>query len=297
MTPVLSVWFEKLLTHQGLLMYLTEEQLKTYKDSGLVLLPEYFSETEVEMMRTQLPALFTENTTRRVLEEEGNTVRSVHGSHTTNEVFRCLSRHPRLVEPAMQLVGSKVYIYQFKINAKAAFSGDLWEWHQDYIFWRKEDGMPTARVVNALVCLDDMNEFNGALFVIPGSQKEGMIDVAARNFIDISKQAKFNGDRPTWISNFAAKLKYSLNRDVITDLVSKYGIVAIKASAGSVLFFDGNIVHASPNNISPFTRSIAIVTYNSIENIPSPVKDPRPEFLVSCNYQPVEPLSEDVLLL
>jgi ectoine hydroxylase len=35
-----------------------------------------------------------------------------------------------------------VYIYQFKINVKAAFGGDVWQWHQDYIFWRNEDGMP-----------------------------------------------------------------------------------------------------------------------------------------------------------
>lgn len=275
-------------------MHLTKEQIKTYRDKGFVLLPECFSKAEVHRMKVELPIVFSEDTPKRVLEEEGRTVRAVHGVHSTNEIFQRLSRHPRLVKPAMQLLGSKVYIYQFKINAKAAFRGDIWEWYQDYIFWCKEDGLPTARVVNTLVLLDDMNEFNGPLFVIPGSHKEGMIDAVAQ---DTRNQFKAKTERLAWISNFTAKLKYSLKREFIADLVLKYGIFSIKASAGSVLLFDSNIVHASPSNISPFERAVVIVTYNSIENSPLPIPNPRPEFLVSRDYQPVEPLSEDALLI
>ncbi|NJM73454.1 MAG: phytanoyl-CoA dioxygenase [Scytonema sp. RU_4_4] len=275
-------------------MQLTKEQLQNYEDNGFVLLPECFSKAEVHRMNIELPIIFSEDTPKRVLEEEGKTVRAVHGVHKTDEIFQRLSRHPQLVKPAMQLIGSKVYIYQFKINAKAAFRGDIWEWHQDYIFWRKEDGLPTARLVNALVLLDDMNEFNGPLFVIPGSHKEGMIDVMARN---TTNQSQAKTERPAWMSNFTAKLKYSLNKELVADLVLKYGIFCIKASAGSVLLFDSNIVHASPSNISPFDRAVVIITYNSIENIPLPVPNPRPDFLVSRDYRPVEPLSEDALLI
>ncbi|WDD36589.1 phytanoyl-CoA dioxygenase family protein (plasmid) [Nostoc sp. UHCC 0926] len=275
-------------------MYLTKEQFEKYTDQGFILLTECFSKTEVNRLKFELPSLFKKETSGRVLEEESNIVRAVHGSHKNNEVFQRLSRNPRLVEPPMQLLGSKVYIYQFKINAKAAFKGNIWEWHQDYIFWRKEDRLPTARVVNALVLLDDMNEFNGPLFVIPGSHKEGMIDVVAQN---TSNRAKDERERPAWILNFTTKLKYSLNQELVTNLVLKYGILSIKASAGSVLFFDSNLVHASPSNISPFNRSVVIVTYNSVDNIPLPVQNPRPEFIVSRDYRPVEPLSKDALLI
>lgn len=155
--------------------------------------------------------------------------------------------------------------------------------------------MPTTQVVNTLVFLDDMNEFNGPLFLIPGSHKEGMIDVTL-NSRDTNKQRKFDGNF-RWMSGFSAKLKYALDQKIIANLIAKYGIYSIKAAAGSVLFFNGNIVHASPNNISPFNRAIVIVTYNSIENIPMPVENPRPEFLVSRDYRPVEPLSESALLI
>ncbi|MDZ8184104.1 MAG: phytanoyl-CoA dioxygenase family protein [Nostoc sp. ChiSLP02] len=275
-------------------MYLTKEQIQIYEDNGFVLLPECFSQAEVNRMNLKLPLIFSQETSKRILEEEGKTVRAVHGVHSTDEIFQRLSQHPQLVKPAMQLLGSKVYIYQFKINAKAAFRGDIWEWHQDYIFWRKEDGLPTPRVVNALVLLDDMNEFNGPLFVIPGSHKEGMIEIVDPN---TSNQPIAKTERPAWMSNFSAKLKYSLNKELVADLVLKYGICSIKASAGSVLLFDSNIVHASPSNISPFDRAVVIVTYNSIENIPLPVPNPRPEFLVSRDYRPIEPLSENALLI
>ncbi|MEI9803134.1 MAG: phytanoyl-CoA dioxygenase family protein [Pseudolabrys sp.] len=43
-----------------------------------------------------------------------------------------MARHPRLVEPLRQLFGENVYVHQFKLNAKAAFEGDVWQWHQDY---------------------------------------------------------------------------------------------------------------------------------------------------------------------
>ena len=108
-------------------MRLTNKQLETYENKGYLLLPEYFSPAEVDIMKAELPALFSEDTPRRVLEKGRNIVRSVYAPHTTNDIFRRLSRHPRIVEPTVQILGSDVYVYQFKINAKAAFGGDVWE--------------------------------------------------------------------------------------------------------------------------------------------------------------------------
>jgi ectoine hydroxylase len=276
-------------------MYLTKEQLEIYRNQGFILLPEYFSSAEVEIMKAELSVLSAKKSPQKIIEKDGKTVRSLHGYHTNNDVFNCLTRHPLIVEPAMQIVGTQVYVYQFKINIKAAFSGDIWKWHQDYIYWCKDDGMPRPQVVNAMCLLEDMNEFNGPLFVIPGSHQEEMIDIIGHNPIVATTSANSSGDPPTWISSFRANLKYSLNPKIITDLVSKYGITSIKAAAGSVLFFDSNIVHASTNNISPFGRSTVIITYNSTENIPLQIKNPRPDFLVSQNYQAVTPLASDAL--
>lgn len=264
-------------------MRLTKEQLQSYEDDGLVLLPEYFSAADIGVLKDELSVLLAEDTPRRVVEKSG-AVRSLYGSHLTNEVFGRLSKHSKIVEPAMQIVASPVYVYQFKINAKVAFSGDVWEWHQDYVFWLKEDGMPAARATNAVIFLDEVNEFNAPVFFIPGSHKEGIIDVAAHDEPhEENGRADDNGyDRP-WISNLTANLKYSLSKETVTKLVTKYGMVAPKGGQGSVLFFDSNLVHGSTNNISPFDRTIVLVTFNSIANVPPLTADSRPDFLASRN--------------
>lgn len=241
-------------------------------------------------MVAELPSIFEEDSPRRVMEKDGQGVRSVYGSHLTSPVFQVLARHPKIVVPVRQMLGTEVYVYQFKINAKLALVGDVWEWHQDYVFWLKEDGMPTPSVVNAVIFLHEVNEFNGPMFLILGSHREGVVDVRARN-----DQQPGYSNSPAWISNLTAKLKYSLNKETIAVLVKKYGIVAPKGPRGSVLFFHPNIVHASSPNLSPFDRPLAIVSYNSVENIPQTAAR-RPEFLVSRDYRPIEPLAPDALL-
>jgi ectoine hydroxylase len=272
-------------------MHITSEQLETYQRDGYLFLPDYFTPREVDVMVAELPSVFGEDSPRRVMEKDGQGVRSVYGSHMTSPVFRVVARHPKLVVPIRQILGSEVYVYQFKINAKLALVGDVWEWHQDYVFWLKEDGMPAPRVINAVIFLDEVNEFNGPMFLIPGSHREGVVDVPARG-----DRLQGYSDSPAWISNLTAQLKYSLSRETLASMVKKYGIVAPKGPRGSVLFFHPNIVHASSPNLSPYDRPLAIVSYNSVENVPQAAAARRPEFLVSRDCRPVEPLSPDALL-
>jgi ectoine hydroxylase-related dioxygenase (phytanoyl-CoA dioxygenase family) len=279
-------------------MRITTEQLRSYEDKGFVLLLECFSQAEVAVLKAELPRVFAEDSPRRVVEKEGGVVRSVYGTHQWNEVFLRLTRHPRIVEPAMQILNSDVYVYQFKINAKTAFAGDVWEWHQDYIFWQKEDGMPSARVTNAVVFLDEVTEFNGPLFLISGSHKEGVIDVPARDKLNSARLERPlpYRDSSDWISDLTADLRYSLDQDVVAKLVNRHPIVAPKGPSGSVLFFDSNLVHGSANNISPFDRVIVLVSFNSVENVPALGSDPRPDFLVSRDFEAIVPLPDNALL-
>ena len=263
-------------------MYVTDEQVRKYREDGYLLLPGCFSAEEVAEMNAELPAIFAEDTPARVLEKATGQVRSVYGSHRTSEVFGAMVRDPRLLEPARAILESDVYVHQFKINAKLAFVGEVWEWHQDYIFWQKEDGMPTSRVINATVFLDDVTEFNGPLLFIPGSHKAGVMDPGKR-------KGEAN-DGPAWAADVAADLSYTLTKEMIAGWVEERGIVAPKGPAGSVLFFDANVAHGSGPNMSPIDRKLMLATYNSVLNIPEPRENPRPEFLCSRDHAPVQPL-------
>ncbi len=268
-------------------MWLTAQQIEHYHQHGFLVMRNYFSLTEIEILLDELPNIFAHDTPRRILEKSG-AVRTVFASHTDNEVYGALSRLPRLVEPAKQLLDSEVYIHQFKINAKVALEGEQWEWHQDFLYWHKEDGMPRSRVVTAAIFLQEVNEFNGPMLVTPGSHREGMIDVNA--------QLNGNGDGPAWMPTLTADLKYKINKEILSRVTEQHNIVAIKGGAGFVLFFDGNLFHASANNLSPHDRLSVFVTYNSIENALVDVPNPRPQFIASREFTPIEAVEDDALM-
>ena len=96
-------------------------------------------------------------------------------------------------------------------------------------------------------------------------------------------------DSSSWVANVSADLKYSLAHDTVEKIVSEHGLLAPKGPAGSALFFHPNLVHGSAPNISPYDRTLVLITYNSVENIPNPVEHPRPEFLVARNHKPIVP--------
>src|SRR5947209_6387791 len=276
-------------------MQLGQAEVQSYKENGYIFIENQFSQAELEQMRAELPGIFAEEGPQKVMEKDGRTVRSVYGSHTSNEFFWQLVRSDKVLEPAQQLVDSQLYTYQFKINAKAAFGGDLWEWHQDFIFWHKEDGMPEPRVTNAVIFLDDVTEVNGPLFLVPGSHHEGMIDpfAAGTDKNELALGLDVYKTSPSWISNLTADLKYSLKQAAVARLVERYGVVSCKGKAGSLLFFHPNVVHGSGTNMSPFNRTMILVTYNSTANVPQFPEKRRPEFLASSDCRPLTVMSSD----
>jgi ectoine hydroxylase len=224
--------------------------------------------------------------------ERSGVVRSVFASHLHNDLFACLSRLRRLVEPAMQLLGSEVYTHQFKINAKAALQGDQWEWHQDFLYWHKEDGMPKANVLTATVFLQDVTDFNGPMLLIPGSHSLGMIDLEAQA---VQPDAEIPPQGSNWMSTLTADLKYKIDKEILSRLLSDHTIYAAKGLAGFVLFFHGNLFHASANNLSASDRMSIFISYNSVANKLPPRENPRPSFIASRDFTPIAPLNDDAL--
>lgn len=70
--------------------------------------------------------------------------------------------------------------------------------------------------------------------------------------------------------------------------------MAPKGKAGSVLMFHGNLVHASPGNLSPFDRTIVYVSLNRVDNAIRRFK--RPEWIAHRDFRPIEVLPDDCLL-
>ncbi len=266
-------------------MLLSDEELSDFFNNGLLLKSGCLNSNVMSVIDGKVNLLQGVNTETRVLERDGRTIRALHGCNQHDDFLDRLVRLPQLLQPAMQILNSEIYLYQFKINIKAPFRGDVWPWHQDYIFWRNEDGMPKPRAVNVLIFVDDVTEFNAPMYFMPGSHREGTIESSAG-------QPMSEDD---WHANVSADLKYGIDDDRLSMLALAYGLTAPKGPTGTILFFDSNIVHGSPSNISPFQRRVIIITYNAIDNVQRPGKRARPEFLVGRDYRALTPLPEDIV--
>jgi ectoine hydroxylase len=263
---------------------LDAEQVDAFDREGVLLLEGVFDDDEVAGFKRRLDELSADPTVRAdertITELETEDVRSIFEIHRTDELFAKLARDPRVADVARQLLASDVYIHQSRINVKPGFAGEGFWWHSDFETWHTEDGMPRMRCLSASVTLTDNFPINGPLMVIPGSQRTFVTTV---------------GQTPD--DHYKASLKKQEigvpDHDSLRTLVDRYDgeIRQLTGKAGSVVFFDCNIMHGSGSNISPFPRSNVFLVFNSVENAveePFAAASPRPEFIAAREVTPLE---------
>jgi len=255
-------------------MRLSPEQLKAFDAEGYLFLPGCFREEEVALLCEEAEAIY-ESDRFEVWREKSGAPRTAFAAHTYNEGFRLLGTHPRLIEPVEQLFGEQLYMHQYKVNAKAAFDGDIWQWHQDYGTWARDDGMPEPRAMNISVFLDEVMPINGPLMFIPKSHKSGVLPAG---------HDEETTSYPLW----------TLDHQTVARLVDAAGIVAPTGKPGAVLMFHGNLVHASTANITPYPRTIVYLTLCAVSNY---IRTPtRPEWIAHQDFTPIEPVADDALI-
>ena len=59
-------------------MQLSQQQLESYQKNGFLILENYFSYAELNIIKAELPRLFAEDTPRRILERSPQHFRSTH---------------------------------------------------------------------------------------------------------------------------------------------------------------------------------------------------------------------------
>ncbi len=253
----------------------SHDALVEYERDGYMVMESLFTQSEIDAYLGELAALARDPEVRRrpeaVVEPNSDALRSLFAVHRDNPLFHELSRDPRLVDIARQLLGSDVYVHQSRVNLKPGLTGQPFFWHSDFETWHTEDGMPRMRAVSASVVLTDNTEFNGPLMLIPGSHRwfvSCVGETPERNYEMSLKAQQIGTPDP-------ANLEW---------LVAQGGIVAPKARRGSVIFFECNTMHASGVNLAPAPRSNAFFVYNSVDNQiggPFAAPAPRPEYLAS----------------
>ena len=257
-------------------MRLNDSEVERFREDGFLVLPKRFSAEEVALLKAELPRLFAERRPENFREKESDVVRTAMGLHLRSEVYARAVRDPRLVEPARQLLGEDLYVQQVKVNAKAAFSGDVWQWHYDFATHHGEDGVPEPLALNLHILLDEVNEFNGPLVFIPGSHRRGPAPAA----LDTETTSY-----PLWV----------VEDETVAKLIEEGGLVSAKGPPGTMLIFGDTLVHGSSLNMSPWPRTIFSLILNPVSN--ALTRRRRPDHQHHRDLTPVAPLPGSPRLL
>lgn len=176
---------------------LKEAQLKQYEAEGYTLARQALGEDDLTPMRRVLEGI-VDSTAKRLLRDGAiQTAREElpfakrwpaisqeaggsGGPHWEREVFTKelyeLATHPAILEALKPILGERIYFNgDFHIRPKLPGS-DYFPWHQDSQYY----GAPTAamHIVTVWIPFVDVDETNGCLSLVPGSQKWGLMEGA-----------------------------------------------------------------------------------------------------------------------
>jgi ectoine hydroxylase len=260
-------------------MRLTQDEIRRFEEQGYLFFPGLFDAAETRVLQGAVPGLYSRREVYNIREKGSDAVRTNFAAHLVSAPFARLARHPRVVQPVMDLLGEKLYMHQFKINGKMAFEGDVWQWHQDYGTWLNDDLMPTERAMNVAIFLDDVNEFNGPLMFIPGSHRKGVLE---------AQHDTRTTSYPLWTVDDA------LIRQLVDRAGGRHGgLVSPKGPAGSMILFHSCLVHASGSNLSPWNRLAVYLSLCALSNHIRRFK--RPEYIAHRDFTAIEMLGDDCL--
>ncbi|MAT50739.1 MAG: phytanoyl-CoA dioxygenase [Porticoccaceae bacterium] len=260
---------------------LTDSQLESYEEDGFIILPNYVPEL-VEPLLAEKDRLARELDGQEELytEPDSDELRTLFKPFAFSELIDRVSRDPRILHPVQQLLGSRAYLMQSRINVKPAFKGKAFPWHSDFETWHVEDGMPRMRALTAWIMLTENHPDNGPLMVMPGSHK---------HYISCTGR--------TGAENYRTSLKKQVlgvpSKETMKEVAQTHPVAGIYGKPGTLVIHECNLLHGSEDNSSPDPRTVLMFVYNSIENRPvSPYggQKPRPHYLASRDTSPLKPL-------
>ena len=160
---------------------LSKAQRAAYERDGFIVVPDVFSPAEIDELR-RVTDEFVRNSARVSANDEvydledSHTpaeprVRRLKAPHNIHPAYFRASRNDKIVAILKDLWGT-VRFDTGKLNMKSAGYGAPVEWHQDWAFYpHTNDDLAAVGIM-----LDDVDEENGPMLVVPGSHKGPIFD-------------------------------------------------------------------------------------------------------------------------
>lgn len=160
---------------------LTSDQVAQFQRDGFLLGPMVLSEAEVETLQAETLRVIDQREDSGVPQpvlchnmngDPNRAVWQIVNIWEASAPFKALVHQPAIVESIEQLTGSsELRLWHDQIQFKPATVGGANHWHQDSPLWPILQ--PKTAQVTAWVALDDVDEENGCMRMVPGSHLWG----------------------------------------------------------------------------------------------------------------------------
>jgi non-haem Fe2+, alpha-ketoglutarate-dependent halogenase len=137
-----------------------------------------------------------------------------------------LATHPVILKYVQHMLGPDVLLLATHFFCKYPSSGDKFvAWHQDVTYW----GLEPPFAITAWLAIDDADQENGCMRVIPGSHRGSILDHGKS-----SKEGNL----------------LSINQEIPDSMVNAANAVDLTLKAGQMSLHHGKLIHGSNPNRS-----------------------------------------------
>jgi ectoine hydroxylase-related dioxygenase (phytanoyl-CoA dioxygenase family) len=237
----------------------SEESTNAFQKNGYLFVRELFDPEEMAGLLAgakSCEALASESYVRKDA-AGGETRLAVRNELDDDSIYTAVVRSEKIVSLMEQLLGDEVYHYHHKMMMKQPRGGGAWEWHQDYGYWYNF-GCLYPDMASCLIAVDRASQANGCLQILRGSHKLGRVDHGK------------TGDQ------------VGADLERVEAASERHELVYCEMQPGDALFFHGNLLHRSDQNLSDDPRWSLICCYNTRHNDPIITDGRHP------NYSPLE---------
>ncbi len=235
---------------------LTQDEIDAFNRDGFLLLRNAVDAEQLAAMQAQFDDWVEES--RRHEDNFGETIngkprfdlepghnaahprlRRVNAPVEVGPAYRSAMENSRMTDAVADLIGPNVKFHHSKINSKLPQTNTEVKYHQDFTYTPHSN----ADVVTSLVMLDDTDEENGCLMVVPGSHT-GVL------------HSLWHGGRFTGAIDPAVEAEMAERA------------VPVMGKAGDACLMHTRVVHGSAPNKSDKRRVLSIFVFTAEDAIP-----------------------------
>ena len=213
---------------------LSTVQREAYERDGYVAVPNVFPPEELAALDAELDRLIAVPGN----DAGGRRAGWIYAVAQRSELTRRFAEDERLQALIEDVVYPGIAVHSTKLVTKLPNSDDICHWHQDEAFYTKPDDPETfaQRRMSVWVPLQDTDQRNGCLWVVPGSHRWGI---------------------DPWTQQETGTCQRRVNRVEYAD----ENAVPLPVTAGTVVLFSAYTWHHSKNNQTDRVRRAFIVSF------------------------------------